>query len=132
MSPTADVNAFLDSYAVGPWSRGEVGALDDLVTADFLLDGEMTIDEFKTLILTYRAAFPDLRNTIDDVVSSGDKIAFRWTMSGTHQGEFEGHPPTEQLVTVTGITMLRLEDGKVAEDRFESSGPSISEQVSGP
>ena len=64
---------------------------------------------------TLFAAFPDLQTTIDDQLAEGDKVMTRWTQRGTHRGEFMGIAPTGKHVTVTGITISRIEGGKMAE-----------------
>lgn len=62
------------------------------------------------------SAFPDARLRGDDIVAGdGDKVAIRYTIDGTHQGEFAGVAPTGKKVTVTGQTIVRFVDGKVAE-----------------
>jgi predicted ester cyclase len=63
----------------------------------------------------YRAAFPDLRIMIGDVVAQDDLVAIRWTARGTHKGELFGIAPTGKEATVTGITIDRWAGGKVAE-----------------
>jgi len=60
-------------------------------------------------------AFPDFRNDVDDLIGEGDKVACRWTASGTHQGEFLGIAATGQHIKWGGITIFRLENGKIAE-----------------
>ena len=52
-------------------------------------------------------------------------------MSGTHQGDYQGIAPTGRQVTGTGMTFLRLRDGKVVHDRFESSSPPLEQQLTG-
>ena len=61
------------------------------------------------------AAFPDIRLTIDDQIAEGDKVVTRWTMRGTHQGEYEGIAPTNKEFTNTGIFIHRIEGGKLVE-----------------
>jgi steroid delta-isomerase-like uncharacterized protein len=62
------------------------------------------------------AAFPDMSVTVEDEVAEGDKVVTRWTGRGTHRGEFLGITPTGNRVEVTGITIHRIEGGKIAEE----------------
>ena len=57
-------------------------------------------------------AFPDLRVTVEDMLAEGDKVATRWTIRGTHQGELMGIPPTGKQVEASGITIHRVSGGK--------------------
>ena len=63
----------------------------------------------------YRGAFPDLKLTVEQVVAEGDHVAIRWTARGTHKGELFGIAPTGKQATVSGITIDRWADGKIAE-----------------
>ena len=63
----------------------------------------------------FRAAFPDWSDTIEDIIAEGEKVMLRWTERGTHQGEFQGMPATGRQVTLTGIDLLRLFEGRIAE-----------------
>lgn len=63
------------------------------------------------------AAFPDLTVTIEEIVAEGDWVATRGTVTGTHQGEFNGIPATGRQVRVQENTFFRLRDGKILEDR---------------
>ena len=69
-------------------------------------------------------AFPDNYMTIDDVVVEGDKIATRWTWTGTHKGEWRGVPPTNKKLMGWGIIIDRVVGGKVVElwERFDTLG----------
>jgi steroid delta-isomerase-like uncharacterized protein len=69
----------------------------------------------KQLISAYRTAFPDLKVTLDDIFAEGEMVAFRWSVSGTHLGDWLGIPPTGNHVTATGITLFRIASGKVIE-----------------
>ena len=74
------------------------------------------IEGYRELMAMYKSAFPDLEVTIDDVVAEGDKVAARFSSTGTHQGELMGIAPTGKEATVTGITISRLRNGKVVEE----------------
>lgn len=63
----------------------------------------------------YRAAFPDLKLTVEEVVGDGDLVAIRWSAHGTQKGELFGVAATGKQATVTGITIDRYTDGKLAE-----------------
>jgi steroid delta-isomerase-like uncharacterized protein len=71
---------------------------------------------FRSLIAAYRAAFPDLSVTVEDLISGEDKVVVRWTARGTHQGAFLGHPPMGAPVSFTGISIYRLAGGRIVED----------------
>jgi predicted ester cyclase len=65
-------------------------------------------------------AFSDLKRPVDALVAEGNTVVARWTSMGTHDGPFQGIPPTGKTVTTTGITIFRLEDGKIVEEWSES------------
>jgi len=60
-------------------------------------------------------AFPDYRTEIEDEFADGDRVVIRWRSSGTHLGVFQGIAPTGRKITVSGITISRYADGKIAE-----------------
>lgn len=102
------------------WNGGNLDALDDLAARDSVLhDRDMGehrgIDAAREFIDTYRKAFPDLRFTIEEQIAEGDKVVTRWKARGTHRGELMGIRPTEKAVSVSGITIDRITDGKIAE-----------------
>ena len=74
------------------------------------------IEGLKQFLSMIRAAFPDLRVTLEDAIAEGEKVVSRWTAQGTHQGELMGIAPTGSQVTFTGITIHRIEDGKIVEE----------------
>jgi predicted ester cyclase len=69
----------------------------------------------KEFLAPYFAAFPDLQFTVEDEIAEGDKVTTRYTARGTHRGELMGMAPTGKHVTVTGIFISRVEEGKLAE-----------------
>jgi steroid delta-isomerase-like uncharacterized protein len=104
-----------------PWT-GNLDAIDELVANDYVgydpaspepLRGPEGVKEF---ISTYRAAFPDARITVEQQLAEGDLVATRWSGRGTHEGELMGISPTGKRVTVSGLTISRLEDGEVVEE----------------
>jgi predicted ester cyclase len=77
----------------------------------------------------YRAAFPDVKITIDDVIAADDKVVLRWHSEGTHRGELEGLAPTGARGSVTGISIDHWKDGKVVESWTEWDNLGLARQL---
>lgn len=60
-------------------------------------------------------AFPDMQYVLEDIVAEGDTAAARWTVTGTHEREFEGIPATNATIEVPASGMVRVEDGEISE-----------------
>lgn len=73
-------------------------------------------DQFVATLRERHEAFPDLVTTIEDVVVDGDRVAYRWSSVGHHEGTYLGVPATGKLVNASGITISRIADGRIAED----------------
>jgi predicted ester cyclase len=76
-----------------------------------------------------RAAFPDRRFIVEDMIGEGDKVSARFTMRGTHKGEFRGIAPSGTELTMTGIDMIRISEGKLVEDRVEVDQLGMMQQL---
>ncbi len=63
----------------------------------------------------FRRGFPDVVSTIEDLIAEGDKVVARWRSRATHQGEYMGIPPTGKEVDFRGISIYRIEGGKIAQ-----------------
>lgn len=106
---------------VGQLGRGDVDALDALLDAGYVRraatgGSPQSRDEFKASIVSTRAAFPDLRTTIEEMVEEGDRVAIRWRSTGTHSGTFHDVPPTGREVEVFGVTFARFAGEHVVEE----------------
>ena len=102
------------------WGRGDQAALEELLDPDFVdhdaLPGQPHGREgHKQILAAFRSAFPDLSVTTEDIVAEGDKVVSRWTAHGTHQGELLGIAPTGNGVTIKGIDVLRVAEGRIVE-----------------
>jgi len=76
-----------------------------------------------------KRAFPDLKIRVDDLVAAGDKVALRLTLSGTHQGEFQGIPATGRTISYVSHEFYRVADGLVAEEWICSDMASLFRQL---
>lgn len=63
-------------------------------------------------------AFPDLLLAEDETVIEGDRAFVRWTFSGTHTGPLRDVPPTGRKLRLSGLSFLRIQNGKVVEERI--------------
>ena len=113
--------AVVRRYFEEVWDKGRFEALKDLVTAGYV-DHDPAVPEtrrgpqgVREVVGYYRNAFPDLRFTLEEVRAAGDRVVARWKAQGTHKGELMGIPPTKKQVAITGITISRLEHGRIAE-----------------
>ena len=77
----------------------------------------------------YLTAFPDLHLTAEDMIAEGDRTVARFTMRGTHKGEFLGIPPTSKQVTMTGIQVVRITNGKIAENWINLDALGLLQQL---
>ena len=101
------------------FNAGNMALIDELFAPDFVdhdpsnpLPG---LEGVRQLVSMYRGAFPDLRLTIEDEITEGDRVVTRFTGRGTHKGSLMGIPPTAKRVTITAIDILRFENGRIAE-----------------
>ncbi|HLX55642.1 MAG TPA: ester cyclase, partial [Ktedonobacteraceae bacterium] len=83
----------------------------------------------KQRIAGFHKAIPDLTFAIDDLFAEGDRVVFRITLRGTHQGVFMGAAPTGKQITVTAIDIARLEDGKIVEHWGEMDMLGMMQQL---
>lgn len=118
---SAETNiALLHQYIQAVWDNGHVEALDDYLAPHYRRHRSpntpsLTRDGQKQLLLAFRASFPDIKITVEDIIASDDRIAFRSTMQGTHLGAFLGIAPTGKQVTFSLLDIIRIEDGKFVE-----------------
>ncbi len=88
------------------------------------------LEEAKQYLSTYLSAFPDVNVTVEDVIAEGEKAVTRWTIRGTHQGEIEEFgPPTGSQIEIKGITIHRIEDGKIVEEWERYDNLSTMQQL---
>lgn len=103
------------------WNQGNLSVADEVFTPNYTQHDSATPDlgrgpesERKRANL-YRSAFPDLRLTIENIISEGDTVMARWSCQATHKGELSGIPATGIRIAITGISIARFSSGKIAE-----------------
>jgi steroid delta-isomerase-like uncharacterized protein len=83
----------------------------------------------RQMIAHFQEAFPNGRNTSDELLADGDKVVQRWTFRGTHDGTFQGIPPSGRPVTLTGISIWRVEGDKIVESWHELDTLGLLQQL---
>jgi steroid delta-isomerase-like uncharacterized protein len=120
------------------FNEGKFELVDRLVASDAVnhdpatpaqMRGVRGPEVVKRMATMYRAAFPDLRITVDDVIAADDKVVLRWHSEGTHRGELAGLAPTGAHGSVTGMTIDRWKDGKVVEAWAEWDNLGLARQL---
>ncbi len=105
----------------GVWEEGNIDLVDELLAPDYINHTPATPDQptgpegVKGVVTMFRSAMPDLRVVIEDMIAEGDKVAVRYTLEGTHEGELFGVPPTGQRLSIKSIAVERVSDGKIRE-----------------
>ena len=98
-------------------NTGNLALLDKLVAPDYTEHGEgfQGVEPFRQQITAFRAAFPDLHVSIDDLLIDGDRFASRTTVTGTHTGDLMGIPATGKHISVGAVDLGRIENGQAKE-----------------
>ena len=116
------------------WNKHNPDAVDEIYAPDLVNHSAppgMPNDRagMKALVGMYLGAFPDLKVTIDFLVAEGDKVVNRYTATGTHTGELMGIPATGKRIEMTGIAVVRVAGGKIAELWTESDTMGMMQQL---
>ena len=117
------------------WNKGNQSLADqffaptythhDASTPDF---GQGPEGERKRATL-YRTAFPDLRLTVHDLIAEGETVMTRWSCRGTHKGDLNGIAPTGKHITITGLTVARVSNGKIVEGYVNWDALGLMQQL---
>src|SRR5215203_3252931 len=105
------------------WSRGNVAALDEFLAPDFVVHDTLSREEggtedYKRAVAEQIAASSDFHVSIEEQIAEGEKVVTRHIDSGTHdQEEFEGFAPSGARITMENITINRVVEGKIVQER---------------
>jgi len=118
---SADNKALVRRYVEEVLNRKNLAIIDELFAPTFV-DHDSSMPEargpagVKRLAGMVHVSFPDLHFSVEDLVAEGDKVAYRYTVRGTHTGDFMGIAPTGKQFVATGIHIYRVADGKFQEE----------------
>lgn len=121
---TQDTHKDLAARGLQAWSSRSSVTLDDVYAPHYInhqepyVEGgvsDLGLDAWKKLLAEFHEAFSDVTVTVSQQVAEGDTVATRWQFNATHTGHYIGAPPTGARATWTGITLDRIEGGKIVE-----------------
>jgi steroid delta-isomerase-like uncharacterized protein len=104
------------------FNKGNVALADELYDANVLYHepaaGELRgLDALKRFVSSWLTAFPDAQLRIEQQIAENDRVATRWTFTGTHRGNFRGIAPTGKRITMGAMYFYRVANGKIVEIR---------------
>lgn len=117
------------------WGDGDLDMIEQLAASSLSVNYPImskTVQGsriFRKVMENFRSAFPDSRLIADEVIAEGDKVVIRWSFSGTHQGTLLNLPASGKTVKWTGITIYRIIDRKVVEERGEEDFLGFLRQI---
>jgi steroid delta-isomerase-like uncharacterized protein len=118
--PKTENIAIMKRWFAEVWNQGRMETvrelLDESATGFGQAGHETEVhgpEDFIAFAQQIRAAFPDIKTTVEDVFGNDDQVAVRWSANMTHTGGDLGIPPSHRKVHVTGMTMVRIANGKI-------------------
>jgi len=128
---TEENRALLQRYIEDVWDKQNPAAVDDFLAPNYKryrspTTTPLTREEQKQLLSQFRAAFPDIQLTVEEVIAEDNRVAFRSTIRATHQGELFGIAPTGRQITVGLVDVIHIENGKFVE---QWGGPDLLDLV---
>jgi steroid delta-isomerase-like uncharacterized protein len=112
------------------WNKRRLGVVDELISPSHALNDPITSGSqtgpelYKRRVRELTTSFPDLCFTIEDIIAEKGKLVVSWIISGTHKGAFMGIPATGGKISVEGITIHHIANGKLLDShaRWDSLG----------
>ena len=103
------------------WNGGSLSLFDEILSSEYVFHGNdaidiIGIDASKENVTSIRTSFPDFKLTLNELIITGDKGVVRWTMTGTNTGPFGELPPTGKKMSVSGVNIVHVVDGKISEN----------------
>ncbi len=132
---TDENKAIMQRYFAEAWSQGDLAVLDEIVSPTYINHNPAVPglppgpEGLKPIVAAFRQAFPDLQYTVEQLIAEGDLVVTRWTLRGTHLGEFMGIPATAKSINVTGMQVERIINQKITEHWRQSDDLGLMQQL---
>ena len=117
----ADNKAIVRRLYEEVWNKRKLEAISEIISSSHALQApnisgsSIGPEAYKRQVLSFLAGYPDLHWTIEDIIAEKDKVVACWTISGTHKGDYMGIPATNKKVSVDGITVHLIANGKIMD-----------------
>ena len=119
------------------WNKGRADAIDEMLDENGIAHGlsDNPVNpikgprDFRPFHTQFREAFPNMTIVIEDLVAEGDKVAARCSVRGNHKGNFQGIAASQSPIEFTGMTIVRIADGKIVEAWNNFDFTTLNKQV---
>jgi steroid delta-isomerase-like uncharacterized protein len=131
---TAELNTLImERFTREFLTTGDSALAEEFLSPDIVLhfagQQQRGRDRYLAVVAANADTFEDLVWTVEEMVADGDAVAVRYTMTGTHRGEFAGIPPTGKAVVAQSMAFYRLADGQIVEERAQLDMLGILQQL---
>jgi SnoaL-like polyketide cyclase len=119
-------------YTEECWGKGNLDLVEELVAPDarpgFGFSGTGP-QAYRDEILATRGAFSDYRTKVEEIFSAADAVAVRWSTTGRHTGALFGNPPTGKDISIVGVEIFHVRDGRIVDHYGERLVPTLLGQI---
>jgi steroid delta-isomerase-like uncharacterized protein len=131
---SAEENKATFKRFVEHWDKGSLDIVDELIHTDFIyhrpgMEDIRGRDGMKEWGRQFHAAFTNVNHIFEHLVAEDANVAFRFTITALHKGEFRGVPATNKNVEFTATGILRFQDGMVAEEWVDMDALGLLQQL---
>jgi steroid delta-isomerase-like uncharacterized protein len=117
------------------WNKRKLELLPEIISPSHALrdpnlsDAAIGPEAYKRQVNRFLTAFPDLRFSVEEMISEKDMLVVSWTITGTHKGEFWGVAPTNKKISMDGITINHIANGKIMDSDISMDALGLMRQL---
>jgi steroid delta-isomerase-like uncharacterized protein len=118
---SADPKSIVQRLYDEVWNKRKIQIMSELVSPSHSLNipnysgSAVGPEAYKQVVVSFMIGFPDFQFVVEDIITDKNNVVCRWTFSGTHKGEYRGIAATNKKVSVDGITIHHLTDGRIMD-----------------
>ncbi len=114
-----ETKAIVEHFWDEVWNKKNFAIGDELLPDNVIVHNFGAVVEgreaWRQSMTPFVTGFPDLKLTVEFTITEEDKVAVRWTATGTHNGDFRGIAPTGKQINIAGVAIYRVAGGKIVE-----------------